>query len=453
MPSSIISKLRRLSRSKSNAESNAPTQGAEPSETLPGNSAAAEPPPSYEAAMRVSSNTAATDEVESPTVSRTMSASYRQTHQPPEYQSAADVSSRQILTQTRSRESNTSSTRNRDISLSEALRRAALAGKADAVRSLLEVGAEIYEPHPFATTGSATAIHEALKGPEPELALLLLDYPQERAYQGDAPPTDDDMDGEARVKFLLSVKDGDGRTPLHLAASAGAAEVVREMLRLGAAVDAKDDLGRTPLLMAARYGREGVMDVLLENGANPQLVHGDLWEQAPARARMGELGDYWFVTQCVNKAVRRRNGEEEGEDDLHPREKRAGAHQGTRNRIWQPSEQEEQEILNRRSPQRHAAGPFQCAAAGFGASIVPGSVRGAGGIYGSRYQRGEAPSSAGFCTTWNHSVGRHAQRLPDVTMYSPVYDAWKKTCQTLQEEHRRQKERNAETGIGYGSLY
>ena len=458
MPSSIINKMRRLTRSKSNVEFDEPSQGAGPSKTPPVNSAPAEPPPSYYAVMRFNSNTAVVDEAEWPAVSRTISESHRQTHQPPEYQSTAYFGSRQILTPTTLRDSHNSSIQTDDMSLPDALMRAALAGKADAVRSLLEAGAEIYEPHPFAAMGATSAIHEALKGPEPELAMLLLDYPQERAYQGDLPSAGDGMNGRAKVKFLLSVKDGDGCTPLHLAASAGAAEVVREMMRLGAAVDARDNLGRTPLHMAARYNREEVMDVLLEHGAEPKLVHEDLWNSAPLQGRMAQMGDYSFATNCVAKAVRRRGGDDanggevKGEGDFQPREKAVIAHQGTNNRIRQPSEQEQQKNWNRRPPQRASAGPSR-SAAGFGASIVPVSVRGAGGIYGSRYQRGEAPSAAGFCATWNHSGSRRAWRVPDVTMYSPEYDAWKKTCQTLQEEHRRQKERNVEIGIGYGSLY
>lgn len=441
MPRLGFNKMRWLSRSQRDAEHEEITERRSVSCTP------TEPPPSYDMAMRDSNQPLGRPGVISPAMLRTASAPYRHTHQPPEYESSTDLSRRQTVTGTTSTAPDAGPLANGGHSLTAALSRAALAGKTDVVRALLEAGADIYD-------GTTSTVHDALRGGEPKLALLLLDYPYERAYQGDFCSTDGTVDGEARVKFLLSVEDKDGCTPLHLAASAGAADVVREMLELGAFVNAADRLGRTPLHMAARFGRVDAMDVLLEHGADAGLVHEGLWDRAASRAHT-KLGDCTFVRQSVAKALTKRHGhianggEVVGGGDLHPSR--------TKDVKDDTSQQNEAvPVASMKSPSQRPSPTSSVGVASFGASIVPVSIGRSGPMLSrSSYQRSPAPSSAGFCTTGDHSAGRvrHARRLPHVSMYSPQYESWRKMCQTVQDEHRRQKERNAESGFGYGGLY
>lgn len=65
----------------------------------------------------------------------------------------------------------------------------------------------------------------------------------------------------------VSALDGEGRTPLHLAARSGQAELVELLLSAGAEVKAADDQCRTPLHEAAAAGSLPVVERLLSAGA------------------------------------------------------------------------------------------------------------------------------------------------------------------------------------------
>ncbi|KAI8648686.1 Espin [Fusarium keratoplasticum] len=58
------------------------------------------------------------------------------------------------------------------------------------------------------------------------------------------------------------LRDNDGRTALHLAATAGMEEVVRWLIDMGADKEAKNRAGKTPLYYAARNGHEAVVGML-----------------------------------------------------------------------------------------------------------------------------------------------------------------------------------------------
>jgi len=58
-------------------------------------------------------------------------------------------------------------------------------------------------------------------------------------------------------------------TALHLAASLGAKEILDEILRHGADLEALDSFGRTPLVHAVVEGRTDIVEVLLKRGASP----------------------------------------------------------------------------------------------------------------------------------------------------------------------------------------
>ncbi len=63
-----------------------------------------------------------------------------------------------------------------------------------------------------------------------------------------------------------------GMTPLLLAARAGQVEELHKALSLGASVDEKSAYGWTALMFAAWKGHEDVIEILLDAGANPNLV-------------------------------------------------------------------------------------------------------------------------------------------------------------------------------------
>lgn len=52
----------------------------------------------------------------------------------------------------------------------------------------------------------------------------------------------------SRLGYSLDVRDYKGRTAMHVAASAGMTQVVRYLLKKGAALDLVDDMGRTPMV-------------------------------------------------------------------------------------------------------------------------------------------------------------------------------------------------------------
>ncbi len=139
------------------------------------------------------------------------------------------------------------------------LLRAALQGRVEAARLLLEAGADPDLP--------------GLAGRTPLLAA---------AARGDA----------AMVRLLLEAgadpeqAGARGERPLHLAAAHGHLEVARLLLEAGVRVDRREDrwvlpgvpvagLGRTPLMEAAAAGHEAMVRLLLEAGADPWLRDGD----------------------------------------------------------------------------------------------------------------------------------------------------------------------------------
>jgi ankyrin repeat protein len=79
---------------------------------------------------------------------------------------------------------------------------------------------------------------------------------------------------------------GHGNTPLHYAASCGHVELVRELLRLGADVDARCNSGWTPLMRACNAEHPGVAEILLDAGADPHLANSEgytAWGRIPLR--------------------------------------------------------------------------------------------------------------------------------------------------------------------------
>jgi ankyrin repeat protein len=99
------------------------------------------------------------------------------------------------------------------------------------------------------------------------------------AFSGSARPaanqqgsTDTDYEGIAELLIAngadVTGRNRNGMTALHYAASAGFANLIKELLDRHADVNAKDNLGRTPLDMAAANGRMNVVELLVAKGAD-----------------------------------------------------------------------------------------------------------------------------------------------------------------------------------------
>jgi ankyrin repeat protein len=72
----------------------------------------------------------------------------------------------------------------------------------------------------------------------------------------------------AKNQHLLSAKDTEGNTALHLAASEDHGAVVQYLLSKGAPVTSKNELGFTPLHAAIWKGRLEIVKILLAKGAD-----------------------------------------------------------------------------------------------------------------------------------------------------------------------------------------
>ena len=131
---------------------------------------------------------------------------------------------------------------------------AAMRGDAEAVRALVQGGADVNAPE----GDGMTALHWAAEHGDAELAALLL-------ARG------------ARVTAATRI----GRyTPLHVAAKAGNAAVVRALVDAHSAVNALTTTGAAPLHFAAAAGSSEAIAVLLAHGADVNLREPQ-WGQTP----------------------------------------------------------------------------------------------------------------------------------------------------------------------------
>ncbi len=71
----------------------------------------------------------------------------------------------------------------------------------------------------------------------------------------------------------INVGDGDGLTPLHIAAATGNHDLALMLIVEGADVEATDLQGRTPLHLAALNGRAATVKLLLDSGVNLEARH------------------------------------------------------------------------------------------------------------------------------------------------------------------------------------
>ena len=153
---------------------------------------------------------------------------------------------------------------------------AARNGHSDAVRKLIELGADVDEIKLYEHTPLAAAA----KHGHTDIVKLLLNFGAkvnaiaDANGFGDAPYTAlmrACIGGQAKTARVLldagadpNLKREDGQRALHFAAAQGDLECVKLLLEYGADVDAKDLFGRTPLLMARWFSRNEHIAALLK---------------------------------------------------------------------------------------------------------------------------------------------------------------------------------------------
>ncbi len=164
-----------------------------------------------------------------------------------------------------------------DSAIIEAARR----GDAEAVRSLLDGGADVNT----AQGDGMTALHWAAERGHAEVADLLLsaaaDVEAKTRIGSYTPLHVASRGGHAPIVVRLleagadpdAVTTSSGVTPLHLAAAAvGGTDAVVALLASGADANARENsAGQTPLMFAAGSNREGAVRALLSGGADPGL--------------------------------------------------------------------------------------------------------------------------------------------------------------------------------------
>mgnify|MGYP001395700237 FL=1 len=75
------------------------------------------------------------------------------------------------------------------------------------------------------------------------------------------------LDRMLKSSVSIDVGDYDGRTPLHLAAAEGQAEMTAHLLRRGADITQLDRWGNTPLREAIRHRHDSIIELLIAAGA------------------------------------------------------------------------------------------------------------------------------------------------------------------------------------------
>lgn len=143
------------------------------------------------------------------------------------------------------------------------------------LQSVLRRGMDANTPGPEGEIGLTMALaSESMKA-----AQVLLSWPQTNVNalnrRGESPLMLAALKGHQDIVDTLIKKGADvnktGWTPLHYAASGGHAAIIRLLLENHAYIDAESPNGSTPLMMAAMYGTGETVDLLIAEGADPQL--------------------------------------------------------------------------------------------------------------------------------------------------------------------------------------
>lgn len=128
---------------------------------------------------------------------------------------------------------------------------AAFTGKAESVRMLLRMGANVN----LKSSQGCTALHKALEGGHPDIVNILLD-----------------AGADANVPLIY------GRTPLHFAAALGQERSALQLVASGADSSIVDFFGQTPYDVAVRYNHDSIAEILkTPERANPSQSSPSPW--------------------------------------------------------------------------------------------------------------------------------------------------------------------------------
>lgn len=144
-----------------------------------------------------------------------------------------------------------------------------------AVSALMQRG---FDPNSRSPEGQV-ALFLALRAPAPKVAAALLAHPQIDVNatngEGETPLMMAALKGNLTVAQRLVALGArphkDAWSPLHYAATGPEPKIVELLLDKGAPVNALSPNASTPLMMASRYGNEASVQLLLRAGANPKL--------------------------------------------------------------------------------------------------------------------------------------------------------------------------------------
>ncbi|CAK7236085.1 hypothetical protein SCUCBS95973_009485 [Sporothrix curviconia] len=345
--------------------------------------------------------------------------------------------------------------------LDVALRTAALNADKPLVHALLDAGAPILYTDRYAAIKSreGSVLHAALRGAAPELADEIVGVFWGRLAAN--PSSFSTQDACKQVAALVDARDGQGCAPLHIAAEAGAAEAVIQLLQRGAEVDAVDNWRRTALHMAARYGRRAAAEVLVAAGAD--TVHllpppsssedgkdelAPMWADALRRGRAGAeqlavLGDHRVVTELVSSIVA----------DMGGRGAQGEYHRGdSKGDVKQPMVKPSSttaKIVAEASSSSSSASPT------LGDNMF-------------RHGTSRPKKAPAFCAPEPFALGPaeassimaqqpvlHPWRTPHVPRNgslttTPAYGVWREGLETMQAEHQSQRSRNERDEIPEG---
>lgn len=162
---------------------------------------------------------------------------------------------------------------------------------ATGVKELLDQG---FDPNTLSDYGQ-TGMYLAMREDSLKVAEVLLASPQLKVDIANAAGETALMMAALRGRLDWSRKLVDrgakvnraGWTPLHYAATGPNVEVVALLLGLGAEINARAPNGNTPLMMAVRYGDEENVKLLVQRGADKQLLN-DLNQSAEELARVAD---------------------------------------------------------------------------------------------------------------------------------------------------------------------
>src|SRR5712692_3564224 len=177
------------------------------------------------------------------------------------------------------------------------LMHAAVVGSADAMRLLLDAGADVNARNDVGSTALMWSATDLAK------VRLLLEHGADVNAASERHRTAllvaAMADGSAPIVRLLIAKGADVHvvdrvnvSAMHAATLGGDADTVRLLIDAGAEVDTRDAGGYTPLMNAAQHGNLRAVQMLLAKGASVSAVTemGDMQSHVSRRVKNGPLG-------------------------------------------------------------------------------------------------------------------------------------------------------------------